>query len=176
MAWLVMGEFLSGDELLEAIRELRRAGHRDLDAYTPYPVEGMREALELPRSFVRYAAFVVGLGAAIAGYLVQWLCNAILYPINVGGRPLNAAPAFIPITYESMILFACFAIFGGLLVAWRLPNLHHAAFAADGFESVSTDGFWVSCAEEGEPGREAALRELRRLGARRVQALEEEEE
>lgn len=176
MPWLVMGEFGSGDELLEAVRALRNEGHRELDAYSPYPVEGMREALQLRPSWIRYATFCAGLCAAVLAYLVQVWCNAVLFPINVGGRPLYSPPTTIPITFESMDLLASLTIFGGLLVAWGLPNLHHPVFKAEGFESVSTNGFWVSSEERTDHGRESALRTVRALGAQHVQAVEVDEE
>ncbi len=172
----VLGQFGSGDGALAAVRDLGAHGHRRLDAYTPYPVEGMAEALRLPRSWVRWAALAGGILGGGAGYLVQWFTNAWNWPLDVGDRPPHAWPAFILLTYEGIILVAAFAIVGALLVAWRLPNLHHPALGAEGFESATGDGFWVAVEAPTEEERDAALARLRALGATLVQTVAEEEE
>jgi len=111
----IFGEFGSSSAMLDAARRLRQRGITQLDAYSPYPITGAEEALGLRKSRVPWIALTGGLTGVTTAYLLQWFTNAVDYPINVGGRPLQAAPAFIPITFELGVLFAAFSIFFGLL-------------------------------------------------------------
>jgi hypothetical protein len=169
MRAMVLAEFLSPEELIRAIRELRALGYRRLDAFTPYPVKGAAEALGLGRSMLNWLVFGLGMSGAAAAYLIQWYCNAYDYPINVGGRPLHAAPAFIPITFEMGVLAAAV---GGLclyFIASGLPELWNPIFDVPGFERASIDRFWVSLYPR-DPSFDPAdvERDLKELGAIRV--------
>jgi hypothetical protein len=171
MGWIALGELGSGPEMVAALRRLREEGHGPLDAYSPFPVEGTREALDLPRSWLRWAGLLAGIFGTVAAYVIQWFCNAVDFPINVGNRPPHSSPAFIPITFETLVLSASVAIFVSALVAWGLPRLNHPVFAAEGFESATDDGYWVAVAADTPARREAALAALRALGARKIQAV-----
>lgn len=171
--WIV-AEFATPDASLEAARHLREAGYRDLDLHSPYPLEGSDEALGLRPSRIPVAVLVGGIAGALFAHWGQWFCNAGDFPINVGGRPDYAAPAFIPITFELAVLFAAFAAFFGVFVVTRLPRLHHPVFEAEGFESALIDRYWLSVAgDAAEMDREGLRRRLETLGARRVQTVEE---
>ncbi len=171
-----VGEFASGEEMLAAVRELRRLGFGDLDAYGPYPVEGAREALGLGTSWITRAGTLSGaIFGAAAGYVVQWWMNAIDWPIDVGNRPPHAWPAFILLSYEGLILCAAFAAFFALLFAARLPNLHHPVLGAEGFESATGSGFWVSVGSADREERIRAMKQLGLMGARKVQPVDEGE-
>jgi len=139
----MLAEFGTTDELLRAVGELRRRGFRRLDAFTPYPVKGLEQALALPRSRLNRMVFPVAMAGAAFAYLVQWYCNAIDYPINVGGRPLDSAPAFIPIVFETAVLAASFTGFFLFLVLSGLPDVYSPLQDVDGFERASIDTFWV---------------------------------
>src|SRR6266513_737161 len=102
----VMGEFGTPEELLEAVRKVRRAGYRRLDAYAPFPIEGLSDALGLKRNLVPAITLLGGLAGCIGGFGFQYWAAAITYPLNIGGRPLNSWPAFIPVTFVLMILGA----------------------------------------------------------------------
>ncbi len=140
----VLAEFKSAERLLESARKLREEGYSRLDTYSPFPLEGTSEALGLSKSRVPLLALVGGLGGATLGYLVQWLTNAVDWPINVGGRPPHSTPAFVPITFESGVLMSAFFIFFGLWLILRLPQPYHPVFELEGFRSASTHGFWLS--------------------------------
>src|SRR5260370_38681022 len=102
----VMAEFGEPAELVKAARAAREAGYTRMDAYTPFPVEGLSEALGFRRTRVPLLVFLGGLFGCIAGYTMQYWCSGVSYPIDVGGRPYNSWPAFIPGTFEVTILCA----------------------------------------------------------------------
>lgn len=176
MRYWVVGEFSSGSEALEALRRLLEKGcaKERLDAYSPYPIEGVDKVLGLPPSGLRGAALLAGLGGATLGYAVQWYTNAVDYPLNVGGRPPHAVPAFVPITFEMMVLFAAAALFFGLMYLSRFPRPHHPLFELERFRSASTGAFWVSITTEEKKETEALLEHLRELEARTALVVEEE--
>jgi hypothetical protein len=172
---LVAGEFESGPALLEAAGALREAGVTGVDLYSPYPLEGADEALGLSRSRVPLWTLAGGLFGASFGYLMQVFCNAWDFPINVGGRPPHAAPAFVPITFELGVLFASFAAFGALLAYCRFPKPYHPAQKLAGFRSATVDAFWLTiAAPEGAEQADALHRRLIALGARSVSVIEDD--
>lgn len=176
MRYWVVGEFGSGEEVKKALKRLRELGYAKeaLDVFSPYPVEGIDEVLELKPSPVRGFAFVAGLGGAAFAYAVQWWTNAVDYPLNVGNRPPHAGPAFVPITFETMVLAASLTIFFSLMVLYRFPRPHHPLFELESFRTASTGGFWVSVTTEREAETEPVLRHLRELAARNSAVVEEE--
>jgi hypothetical protein len=140
----VLAEYETADAMLAALRALRAAGYTRLDIYTPYPIHGSDEALGLPRSKLPYIAFAAGMLGAAGAYLLQWWMNAVDYPLNVGGRPAHAAPAFIIITFEMGVLFAALAAFLSVFAFAKLPELWHPLFEVPGFERATIDRFWLS--------------------------------
>lgn len=172
----LLAEFATPEAMLAALGMLREDGFTRLDTFTPFPVEGVEEGLGLRRSSVPRWAFGFGLAGAIFALLVQWWTNAVDYPLVVGGRPMNSLPAWIPITFETTILFSSLAIFGALCVKARLTALWHPVFEAPGFESAQVDRFWVMVGSD-DACYEAAstTAALERFGARRVVALGAEE-
>jgi hypothetical protein len=165
----VMAEFATPEALLLAVSKLREMGLRKLDAYTPYPIREIEPLLEIKRSYIPKVVLGMGLLGAVGAYTLQWWCAAISYPLNVGGRPLHSAPAFIPITFETTVLFAAGTSFLLALYSAGLPRLHHPVFEVEGFESASVDGYWVAIAAD-DPKLDAlvAERELLGAGAKRV--------
>src|SRR5262249_39309584 len=135
----VLGEFRSGEELVHATRAMRDQGYQHLDAHTPFPVPGLPEALALPRSRVPLLVLIGGLSGAVLGYLMQWWTNAVDFPINVGGRPLQSAPSFIPITFECGVLLGGLTAFFGALALMRLPKPYHPVFEVPAFKSATLD-------------------------------------
>jgi hypothetical protein len=165
----IMAEFESPEALLLAVSKLREMGLRKLDAYTPYPIREIEPLLEIKRSYIPKVVLAMGLVGAAGAYTLQWWCAAVSYPLNVGGRPLHSAPAFIPITFETTVLFAAGTCFLLALYAAGLPRLHHPVFEVEGFESASIDGYWVAIAAD-DPKLDAlvAEQELVDAGATRV--------
>jgi Alternative complex III, ActD subunit len=166
----LVGEWASPDQLLIAVQRMRANGYTRLDAHTPFAVSGLEAALGLRRSQLTWVVFPIALGAAFLGYFIQWYCNAYAYPIDVGGRPAHAPPAFVPITFETMVLASSvFALIVFFYLA-RLPWLSHPIFEVDGFERASIDRFFLAV-DVGDPRFEAqrTARELADAGALRVQ-------
>jgi hypothetical protein len=165
----VMAEFETAQEVLEATRRARLEGYRDMDAYTPYPVEGLATELGLPRTRVPFVVLVAGLVGAAVGFFMQYWSMAVDYPFNVGGRPENSWPVFIPITFEVMVLVAAFAALFGMLFLNGLPRPHHPVFNVPRFARASQDRFFL-CIEATDPrfDREATRQFLAGLGAKEV--------
>jgi hypothetical protein len=148
------GSFASPDAVTEAARQLRSLGFREVEAYTPYPVEGLNEALRPCRPHrLPLLIFLGAVFGAAMGYFIQYWDEALDYPINVGGRPHNSWPAFTVGTFELMVLCAIAAGFFGLLASCRLPRLYHPIFSAEEFERASVDRF-VLCVEAHDPSFE----------------------
>ncbi len=171
-AW-VLGQFSSSDALLDAGRQLRTLGHSDLDAYSPYPLHGIEEALALPKSRVPLMVLCAALIGASSGYLLQWWCNVISYPINVGGRPLHSPWTNVPITFELGVLISGLTAFFGLFALLGLPRLHHPVFEAESFRRASIDRYFLSVGAASDEEREKISAELTRLGAEETSVVEE---
>jgi hypothetical protein len=165
----LIAEFDSAAALVAAAKSVRAAGYRRLDAYSPFPVEGLAAAIGFRERLLPWIALAGGAFGGIGGYLLQWWLNGLDYPINVGGRPLDAWPAFAVSAFELMVLGAVLAVLGGMLVLNRLPRLRHPIFDAPRFERVTLDRFFLAV-ERGDPcfddERTPAL--LERLGARSI--------
>jgi hypothetical protein len=145
-----MAEFETPAELLQATRRAYAAGYRRMDAYTPFPVEDMPEALGVHGDRVNLLTLVGGVMGALTAYLLQWWINTIAYPLNIGGKPYHSWPAFIIVTFEMTILFAGTAAVFGMLALNGLPLPHHPVFNVEGFESATRDRFFL-CIEAVDP-------------------------
>src|SRR5690349_19113017 len=121
--WGLLAEFASADALLEAALAARAAGYVRVQAYAPFPVEGLAEAVGYTRSRVPAATLVGALLGGVGGYVMQWYSATIAYPIDVGGRPLHSWPMFVPVAFELAVLGGALAAFIAVLVGNRLPDL-----------------------------------------------------
>lgn len=139
----VYAEFAVDTLVIAAARRLREQGYVVLDAFTPRPVVALEELVAPGRSNLNRTVFVCGLTGAVVGLGIEWWCNAWDYPLNTGGRPPFALPAYVPITFEAMVLFAAFGAFFGFMRRAGLPWLAHPAFAVPGFERASIDRFFL---------------------------------
>jgi hypothetical protein len=139
----LMAEFDSETAIVAATNALIEEGYRELDAFTPRPIEALQDAIAPERSSLPRSVFIGGLCGALTGLGGQWFCNAWDLPLNVGGRPPFSLPAFIPITFELMVLFAALTAFFGVLHRARLPHLTHPVFTVEGFSRASIDRFWL---------------------------------
>jgi len=165
-------EFLTADDLLIAVQLLWRRGYREMDAFTPHPIEGLEEVMGLGRSRLNWVVFPLGMGGALFAFWLQWYCNAFSYPLNVGGRPAFAWITFIPITFETGVLATSLCVFVALFWTLGMPNLVHPLFDVDGFDRASIDRFWLVIAEhDHELDREHTADALRELHASRVTAF-----
>jgi Protein of unknown function (DUF3341) len=169
----LMAEFDDAEPLKEAVRRARDAGYRKMDAYTPMPVEGLADAIGFESNWVQRLVFAAGLTGAIGGFGLCWWMTVIAYPHNVAGRPLNSWQAYIPITFECMVLLACITAVVGMLALNGLPQPYHPVFNVPRFERASRDKFFL-CIEASDPqfdpGR--TRRFLEETGAREVMEVE----
>ena len=156
----VMAEFASADALLAAAREARAAGYQHIEAYSPFPVEGLAEAIGLRRNWVPPIVLAGGVLGGLGGYFMQWYSAVVSYPLNAGGRPLHSWPEFIPVTFELTVLVAALAGVIGMLWLNGLPRLHHPVFNVREFDLASRNRFFL-CLRDAEA--EAARNFLRGL-------------
>jgi Alternative complex III, ActD subunit len=139
----LLAEFETVDAVVSAARRTYEAGYRKIDAYSPFPIEELSEAIGFHRNGVAPIALVGGLLGCCGGFMLQWWINTINYPINVGGRPYNSWPAFIIVTFEMTILFGGLSAVAGMLMLNGLPQPHHPLFNVDRFSFVTRDRFFV---------------------------------
>jgi len=151
----LIAEFEEHDQLLEAAKRAYAAGYREMDAYSPFPVEGLPEALGHEGSLVPLFTLIGGMAGGLGGYFMEWYSMARLYPINVGGRPYNSWPNFIPVTFELTVLIASLSALVAMLVLNRLPQPHHPVFNVPEFQRASIDRFFL-CLETEDPKFERA--------------------
>ena len=169
----LMAEFDQPEPLLEAARQAHSAGYRRMDAYSPMPVEGLAEAIGFRTTMVERLVFIAGLLGATGGFTLCWWMTVVAYPHNVAGRPLNSWPAYVPITFESMVLVACLTAVVGMLALNGLPQPYHPVFNVARFEHASRDKFFL-CIEAADSKFDLqATREfLEQLDAQEVMEVE----
>ncbi len=148
--WGLMAEFHGAEEVVAAARRARLAGYRQMDAYTPYAVEGLAWELGMRRSRIASIVLIGGLVGAGVGFWMQYHTLAVDYRLNVGGRPYNSWPVFVPIMFELTILVAACAAFLGMLFLNGLPQPHHPVFSVPQFDRASQDRFFL-CIEASDP-------------------------
>jgi hypothetical protein len=145
-----IAEFEEHQEVLEAARRAYAEGYRAMDAFSPFPVEGLAEALGHHQTLVPLFTLAGGIAGGLGGYFMEWYSMGKLYPLNVGGRPLNSWPNFIPITFELTVLIAALSALVAMLVLNRLPEPHHPVFNVPQFRRASIDRFFL-CIESSDP-------------------------
>jgi Protein of unknown function (DUF3341) len=157
----LIAEFDRPEALIEAARAAQQAGYTHLDAFSPFPLRQLEDALGCKASALPYIAFAAALIGGILQYYAQYWMNAVDYPLNVGGRPLHSWPAFVPGPLIVSILWAGIATFVAMLWAMGLPRPHHPVFAVADFERASQDRFflWIM-AEDPRFERDDTLRFL----------------
>ncbi len=146
----LIAEFDQPEPLLEAAVRARDAGYRHMDAYTPMPVEGLADAIGFRSRAVQRIVLIAGIVGASGGFGLCWWMTVIAYPHIVAGRPLNSWPAYVPITFELMVLIACLSALIGMLALNGLPEPYHPVFNVKQFERASRDRFFL-CIESTDP-------------------------
>jgi hypothetical protein len=170
----LMVEFEEHDQLLQATRQAYAEGYRRMDAFSPFPIEGLAEALGHEYTAIPLFTLAGGIIGGLGGYFMEWYSMARLYPLNVGGRPYNSWPNFIPITFELTILIASVSAFVAVFVLNKLPHLHHPVFNVPEFERASIDRFFL-CIEADDPKfeRQGTWKFLESLGGHHISEVME---
>src|SRR5579864_6689080 len=148
--YVVMAEFDNPTALVNAARRAREQGYRKLDAYSPFPIEELSEALHLHKNKLPLIVLLGGITGGTLGYLLQYYVTVWHFPINIAGRPLHSWPSYIIITFELTILFGCLSAFLGLLALCGLPMPYHPVFNVPRFATASRDRFFL-CIESTDP-------------------------
>ena len=146
----LMAEFDDPNALVAAAHLARLEGYRRMDAYSPFPIEELHEALALPHTRLPLIVLIGGLVGCVGGYALQYWAAAVAYPLNVGGKPLHSWPAFIPITFECTILVAAASAVLGMLALNGLPMPYHPVFNVPRFALASRNRFFL-CIESRDP-------------------------
>ncbi|MBP1773996.1 MAG: hypothetical protein H6Q86_2 [candidate division NC10 bacterium] len=169
----LLAEFEAPEDLVSAAERAYADGYRHMDAHTPFPVHGLAEAIGFHTNRVPLLVLIAGVIGAGLGFFSQYWAAVIDYPINVGGRPLNSWPAFIPITFEVTILVAALTAVLGMLALNGLPQPYHPVFNAPRFALATRDRFFL-CIEATDPRFDpvATRAFLEGLGAKEVTDVE----
>jgi hypothetical protein len=138
-----LAEFDSPTALVAATGRAHREGYRRMDAYSPFPIEELHEALGAPPSRLPLIVLIGGLAGCIGGYGLQYWVSVIAYPVNIGGKPLHSWPAFVPVTFECTILAAALAAVLGMLALNGLPMPYHPVFNVPRFALASRNQFFL---------------------------------
>jgi len=153
--WAWMAEYATAEALLAAAQAAHDAGYRHAEAYAPYPVEGLAEAVGFRHSRIPALVLIGGIVGGAGGYLLQWYAAVHSYPENIGGRPLHSWPMFIPVTFETTVLIAALTAFLAVLLANGLPRLAHPIFDAPDFDLASRNRFFL-CLRTDDPAFDEA--------------------
>jgi hypothetical protein len=139
----LLAEFHDPASLVAAATRATEAGYRRVDAFTPFPVHGLDDALRFRDRRLPMLVLAGGIIGALAGFGLQVWINVIEYPLNIGGKPHFSWPMFIPVTFETTVLFAAFAAVFGMIALNGLPQPHHPVFNAPRFALASRDRFFL---------------------------------
>lgn len=150
----VLAEFDSPEALMDAVRKARDGGYTRVEAYSPFPIHGLDDALGFADGRISWIVFFGGLVGAILGFGLQYYIAVIAYPQNIGGRPDLSWPSWIPVTFECTVLLASFSAIIGMLVLNGLPRPYHPLFSVERFDHASQDSFFM-CIESTDPKYEA---------------------
>jgi Protein of unknown function (DUF3341) len=138
-----MAEFDSPTDLVAAAHRTHAAGYQKVDAYSPFPIEGLAEAVGFHKNRVPLVTLIGGIVGGLSGYLLQYWVSTSAYPVNVGGKPYHSWPAFIIVTFEMTILFAGISAVFGMLALNGLPMPYHPVFNVPRFAFATKDRFFL---------------------------------
>jgi hypothetical protein len=167
-----MAEFDDPSTLVAAAHRARHDGYRRMDAYTPFPIEELHEALGMRHTRLPLIVLIGGLVGCLGAYALQYWVSAIAYPLNVGGKPFHSWPAFVPVTFECTILGAALSAVLGMLALNGLPMPYHPVFNVPRFALASRNRFFL-CIEAKDPkfDLDETRRFLEALGPREVSTV-----
>lgn len=170
----LMAEYENPAALFQAAAQVRDAGYKRWDVFSPFPIHGMNQAMGLSNSKVGWFAFFGGVTGYTTGMLMIWFMNAYDYPIPVGGKPLFSPMFAFPPSYELTILLGAFGAIFGMLFLNRLPRLHHPLLKNRRFARVTQDGFFLVIEKDDPRFSEVETRRLlEQSGCRHIELIED---
>lgn len=175
--WGVMAQFATPADLYHACESMRDSKYTQWDAFTPFPIHGLDEAMGIKRTRLPLVVATIGLSAAVIGFLFQTWVATEGYATNVQGKPYGSWQTFIPVTFEFGVLGTSFTALFGMLIANVLPRWHHPLMQKEKFLKVSDDAFFIAVEASDQHFDPGALREtFNRLGATSVELVEDADE
>lgn len=172
-----LAEFKSASSLYKAAEQVRDAGFKKWDCYSPYPIHGLDGAMGLKRSILPWFVFCGGITGTATAFLLAYTTQVEIYPTVVQAKPVNifTIPAFFPVMFELTILFSGFTVLFGLLALMQLPRLNHPLFASKQFNRVTDDGFFIAIeAKDLNFSPEGTKELLSKIGGSNIELVEEE--
>ena len=150
----LVAEYEDPDELMSVVKQARSAGYTTVDAYSPFPIHGMHEAMNMGNTYMPTLTLIGGLTGLATAFILQYVGTVLHYPYDVAGRPFFSWPAYVPIMFELTILFAAFTAGLGMLALCGLPRPYHSVMNTPNFERASSDRFFY-CIEATDPKYDA---------------------
>ena len=170
----ILAEFETPAAVMRAAQAMRDAGLRRFDVHSPFPIHGMDRAMGMGGSKVPWIVLLAGISGGAGALLLQWWTAAVDYKLVISGKPLFSLPAFIPITFEGVVLLSAFGAVIGMLALNGLPRLYHPLLKVERFARASDDRFFVSVeARDPRYNRAVLTQRLRELGAAQVDVVDE---
>jgi hypothetical protein len=170
----VLAEFKSPADVYHAAEKVRDAGFKKWDVHSPFPIHGIERAMGIGDSKLGWIAFFCAMAGAFGGFSLQFWIHQFAYPLLIGGKPMVAYPAYIPVTFEPGILFTAFGCILGMLVLNGLPRLYHALFRSENFKKATDNGFFISIEARDPRFEVAATRDfLGSIGGTHIEVLED---
>ncbi|MBU1429107.1 DUF3341 domain-containing protein [Myxococcota bacterium] len=174
-SWGLLAEFPNPARLLKAAQATHAAGYRRFETFSPFPIHGMDEAMELPGSKVPWITLAAGLMGMATGLALQWWSGSVAYPLVIGGKPLFAWEFALPITFELSILFASFGTVLGMFALNKLPRPNHPLDYVPRFKKVTDDAFFLAIPASDEKfDLEASKAFLESIGGEHITVVEEQ--
>jgi hypothetical protein len=165
----ILAEFVEADELVAAAARVYELGYRQVECYSPLPVEGLSDAIGFHRTRMPLVVLCGGIIGGLGGFALQYWTTVVDYPLNVGGRPLFSWPSYVPVIFEMTVLIAALSAVLGMLAINGLPEPHHPLFGVPQFDRATQDRFFLSIRVQDPLFDEHKTRQLlEQLGAKEV--------
>ena len=171
----IIAEFDSTKTLLHAARETRKSGYKQFETYSPFPIHGMDRAMGIPDSKLPWIVLLCGATGLTVGLSLQTWVATSAYKLTISGKPFFSYQAFVPVTFELMVLFSAFGTVFGMLALNKLPQWYNALFKSDNFSKVTSHGFFleIQAGKDGHLDVDASTSFLESIGGTNIEVISE---